>query len=101
MRAGIVRGAQKGRGPTRKRGEFAEDNRQMVKTRKGRGRIDLAKAVDKAISAIAEKLGSDAGKGTAGDLIRLLQLRAELGTAQPKAVTARWVEQWESTPTDR
>jgi hypothetical protein len=62
-------------------------------------RTDLREAVDKAIDAIVAKLSTNEVKGTVGDLIRLLQLREELGPATPRGVTAKWVEPCETTVT--
>lgn len=55
-------------------------------------RTNAKKLVDKAIQNIESKLDTDEVKGSYGDLIRLLQIRRELETSEPKAVEVKWVE---------
>ena len=57
----------------------------------------LATAVDKAISAALEGLGSQSEKGGAvktsvTDLVRLLQLRKELESERPRKIIIRWID---------
>lgn len=51
-----------------------------------------AALVGKAIANIEAKLDKDELKPTYGDLIRLLQMRKELGEDQPREITVSWVE---------
>lgn len=60
--------------------------------RKRARRTNAKKLVDKAIQNIESKLDTDEVKGSYGDLIRLLQIRKELETAEPKAVEVKWVD---------
>jgi hypothetical protein len=54
--------------------------------------IKPERLVEKAIRGIANRIESDDMKATIGDLIRLLQLRQELETEQPKEIKVTWVE---------
>ena len=50
-------------------------------------------ALDKAIGRIQKRLADDEIKGSVADLVRMLQLRNELGATQPTQVTVRWVDE--------
>lgn len=53
--------------------------------------------MESAIRIIQAELKKGGGKGAVSDLVRLLQLRKELEGERPRKVSARWIDEWEST----
>jgi len=52
----------------------------------------LLGAIDAAIASIGKHLREEGGvKGSLTDLVRLLQLRKELGAEDPRNITVRWI----------
>ena len=72
----------------------------MAKTVKTQGKLaeGILKDVDLAIGKIRAGLRSEDLKGSLSDLVRLLQLRQELTSVQPRQVTVRWVDECQTTP---
>jgi len=62
---------------------------------RGSKRADL---VEKAISSIEKKLGSNDVKATFADFIRLLQLQKELQDEQPREIKVTWIDPSETEP---
>ncbi|MEO8661107.1 MAG: hypothetical protein ABI693_21740 [Bryobacteraceae bacterium] len=55
-------------------------------------RLDGRGAVERLLVDVDQKLRAGEYKPGVADLIRLLQLRTELGEEQPKEITVTWVE---------
>ena len=62
---------------------------------------EIATLVDKAIRSFEATLDGAGGKCSVGDLVRLLQLRKEMGGDTTGNVTVRWVEECEKTSSER
>lgn len=59
---------------------------------------DLLEAIDAAILAMKNTLAvKGCEKGSLADLIRLLQLRKELDGDRPRHVSARWIDECETS----
>lgn len=58
----------------------------------GDGRLNGRVTVERLLKDVEDKLRSGDYKPGIADLIRLLQLRSELGEEQPKEITVTWVE---------
>ena len=61
---------------------------------------DIAKLVDRAIGSFRDMLDSASGKFSAGDLVRLVQLRKELSGEAPGTLTVGWVDECRDIPTN-
>jgi hypothetical protein len=61
---------------------------------------DIVSLVDKAIWGLHDMLDNASAKFSAGDLVRLVQLRKELSDEQPGSVTVRWVDECKETSSE-
>ncbi len=59
--------------------------------------VKIAALVDKAIRSFQDTLDNASARLSAGDLVRLVQLRKELTGVEPGNVTVRWVEECKET----
>jgi hypothetical protein len=62
---------------------------------------EIATLVDRAIRSFESTIDEGGGKCSVGDLVRLLQLRKEMGGDTTGNVTVRWVEECEKTSSER
>ena len=62
---------------------------------------EIAMLVDKAIRNFESTIDGAGGKCSVGDLVRLLQLRKEMGGDTTGNITVRWVEECEKTSSEK
>jgi len=61
---------------------------------------DIERLVDQAIGSFEETLDNAVTKLSAGDFVRLIQLRKEISGDAPGNVTVRWVDECQTTLND-